>query len=55
MNDAESAALIAKKIITAADQLADAVERYGRGDINMGDLSQSWAFYVAARQGTERN
>ena len=41
--------MIDKAVLDAADELADAVRDYGAGKIEMHELAQCWAFYMAAR------
>lgn len=38
------------KILKAADLLAEAVQKYGRGEIHIGDLGQDHAFWEAFRE-----
>lgn len=38
------------KILKAADLLAEAVQKYGRGEINIGDLGQDHTFLEAFRE-----
>ena len=49
MNDAESAAHIVGELIYAADDLANAVKRYGLGEITKIELGVQWAMYSAMR------